>query len=102
MKENIWFPDDDRLSVVASVVEKASGQIETSTDTSIHFSKIPYRITFKRSIKYIKPKLPYEAQVGHITASVHITISVATILVLPQESIQFLSDLEQLRLKKYP
>eukprot|EP00794_Sanderia_malayensis_P006960 gene6960-7745_t len=63
LKEDIWFPDDDRLNIVASVTERASGQVESSTDTSIHFSTTPYRITFKRSMLHFKPGLPFEAQV---------------------------------------
>ena len=63
LKENIWFPDEDRLNIEASVQEKTSGQIETSYDTSIHFSTTPYRISFKRSMAYFKPGLPYEIQV---------------------------------------
>ncbi|XP_013420336.1 venom factor isoform X1 [Lingula anatina] len=84
--EDFWFPDGARFYIHAEVTERATGKKEIKEDSSAQFVRSPYYLDFKRTNRYFKPGLPFDAKVdlfyaNHTRASsVQVSLSAFAIL----------------------
>ena len=64
-KKNKWFPNGQRLKVIATTSEGATLKRESGINSGVIFSEVPYIFTFTRSKKYFRHLQKYYLRVNY-------------------------------------
>ena len=70
-----WFPDTQRLKVVATVTEGATLKKEPGIHEGVVFSTVQYKFKFDRSKKYFRPLRKYYLKVRYIVINLEQFVS---------------------------
>ena len=62
-KEVSSVPFGERIKIIAEVTERATGTKEVAIDASVQILKIPFTISFGKTMKYFKPGIVFDVGV---------------------------------------